>query len=545
MKAVITKHCLARTSAEPCGDACLTRLQDDAAIAALADALGSSRAGRAAAETAVAQILDYYAARPRAWSPARALEEFTVQISRRLFQESAQLYQRPEMLCTLAVVVIEGDALYGLNVGDSAVFVSRGGRLVRLSEPHILDGADQSHVLTRALGLAAEVRPHAFTWAVESGDAILLCSDGVTGVLDETRLGELLAIPASARSIASEARARATPETLDDISAVVIEIVERGPSRAADGARLDVAGPLRAAEPIGDYRLDRPLDDDRRVWLAARADGVRHVLKFPRLEARDDERWRERFLRELWNARRMRDACLVEAFVPPGPVVTCYAMAWHDAPSLADVLKGGRLAVEEVIALGRFLAAAGQFFLRHDAAHGDVKPGNILVLRRGVEPIFKLVDFGSAAPLFSVADRAGTPSYLAPERFAGAPLSERTEIFAMGVTLFQAATGTYPYGEIERFQTPHFAAPRSLAKLNAAVPPWLDGVVHRALLADPERRYQHYSELAYDLAHPDKVEPWPAREPGLIDRDPLLFFKILCVILALLNILQLLLRWFR
>jgi serine/threonine protein kinase len=95
-----------------------------------------------------------------------------------------------------------------------------------------------------------------------------------------------------------------------------------------------------------------------------------------------------------------------------------------------------------------------------------VKPENILVLT-GYDLIrFKLVDFGSITELLSVNSRAGTANYLAPERFHEAPISERTEIFAIGVTLYEALTGTFPFGEIERFQAPHFHAAKLPAVLN-------------------------------------------------------------------------------
>ena len=107
--------------------------------------------------------------------------------------------------------------------------------------------------------------------------------------------------------------------------------------------------------------------------------------------------------------------------------------------------QAGRLAVEDACELAQFLLRTGQFLVRHDLAHGDIKPENILVLRDAADATqFRLLDLGSAAELFSVTSRAGTASYLAPERFRGGALSERTEIFAIGVTLYEALTGTYP-----------------------------------------------------------------------------------------------------
>src|SRR5205814_508874 len=115
-----------------------------------------------------------------------------------------------------------------------------------------------------------------------------------------------------------------------------------------------------------------------------------------------------------------------------------------------------RVSVDEAVALGKFLLKAAQYLLRFDLVHGDIKPENILVLSGYDSVDFKLVDFGSATEIFSTTTRAGTASYLAPERFHETPISERTEIFAIGVTLFEALTSAFPYGEIERFQTPHF-----------------------------------------------------------------------------------------
>jgi serine/threonine protein kinase len=209
-------------------------------------------------------------------------------------------------------------------------------------------------------------------------------------------------------------------------------------------------------------------------------------------------------------------------------------MEFVNAPTLRSVLLKGRLGVEEARELARFLLRVGQFLLRHDLAHGDIKPDNILVIREPNGVSFRLLDLGSAAELFSVTSRSGTPSYLAPERFRGGPLSERTEIFAIGVTLYEALTGTYPFGEIERFQTPRFdTAPRHLTRSNSIIPSWLDAVVLRAIDADVDRRYQTFSEFAYDLAHPEKVSSHHLKNAPLMERNPLLFYKTLSALLFL------------
>ena len=217
-------------------------------------------------------------------------------------------------------------------------------------------------------------------------------------------------------------------------------------------------------------------------------------------------------------------------------------MEFIEAPSLKTLLRSRRLGVDEALALGRFLLAACQYLLQFDLVHGDLKPENILVVSGYDSLLFKLVDFGSVAEIFSVTSRAGTASYLAPERFEGAPISERTEIFAIGVTLYEALTQSFPFGEIERFQTPHFHAAKRPCALNPNLPSWFEAVLLRSLSTRPELRYQNYSEMLFELEHSKQVRPFHSEAQPLLKRDPLRFYKTgFFVLLAFVVLLLLLL----
>ena len=566
-----TGHAVARRDDAPCDDAWLVRERSDTTLAALADGIGSAKEGGPAARRAVEMLADYVLSRPRNWSPRRALADFTAQINRTLHAESLARHGAPELACTLSAVVLEGGRLYGCNVGDSPVFHWRQGRLVRLSESHTVAQPGLAHVLTRAIGLEPHVEPHFFETDLAPGDVVLLCSDGVSNAVSEQRLAELLSRQATARSIVIAARdaGEKNPELRDDASAIVLDLVAS--DRASDPARrpLEVIPVLRAGDRIDGHQLIRPLAGNDRVWLAevspssnsstspkslpfpvstsstSASSPARVVLKFPPADAADTEPLREAFVREARNALRLASPDLVRAWIPEGPALRCYAMEFVNAPTLRSTLLTGRLGVEDARELARFLLRVGQFLLGHDLAHGDIKPDNILVLREPAGVAFRLLDLGSAAELFSVTSRAGTPSYLAPERFRGDALSERTEIFAIAVTLYESLAGAYPYGEIERFQTPRFdTLPRRLSRLNPAVPPWLDSVILRALDADPERRYQNFSEMAYDLANPTRVTSHHRKDAPLLERNPLRFYKILSAVLfvAVLTLLYQVLR---
>lgn len=508
-------------------------------VAALADGVGASCEGGVAARRAVEMLTDHAVTRPRAWSPRRALAAFTAQVNRQLHQEAIERHGAPELACTLSAVVVEGGRLYGCNVGDSPVFHWREGKLRRLSESHAMAEPGLQHVLTRAIGLEPHAEPHFFEIDLADGDQVLLCSDGVALALDEARIALLLGRRAAARAIVAEARAAVAEreELQDDTSAIVLDVIERGRPAGADAQRLEVMAALRAGDVVDGYRLVRSLAASERVWLAEDEAGASLVLKFPPAEAAEAESLRDAFVREAWNATRLGSPDLVRAWAPAEGVLRYYAMEFVRAPTLREVLdSGGVLSVEEARDLGRFLLRAGQHLLRHDLVHGDIKPDNLLVLRPpaagGARTTFRLLDFGSAAELFSVTSRAGTPSYLAPERFHGAAVAERTEIFAIGVTLYEALGGVYPYGEVERFQTPRFdAPPRRLGRLNPAVPDWFESIVLRAIEPDRERRYQNFSEMAFELEQPAKVAPYHRKDASLLERNPVRFYQFLCVVL--------------
>jgi serine/threonine protein phosphatase PrpC len=534
MKITSSAHGVARGPDAPSQDAYRCQDYEGGIIAALADGVGSSREGRAAAARAVAMMVDYYRIRPQAWSARRAMGEFAAQINRVLHQEALQKYATPELVCTLAVIAIEGDRLYGFTVGDSPVYRWRGDTLTLLSAPHTVAEKGMEHVLTRALGLEATVEPTFFESEVENGDLWIVCSDGVSHPLSTEALTALCRRRPSARTLVTTAceavtLAKGSP---DDATAIVLDVVERDWNSGPTRRPLEVLPTLTAQARVDDYTLLKPLQPSGRVWLAQLADGTRHVLKFPPTEAADDEPRRDAFVREMWNASRIKSPDFVHAFIPTIGALRYYVMAYVEAPTLRDILRRGRLQVEETVELGSCLLRASQFLVRHDLVHGDIKPDNILVIRDASTVQFRLLDLGSAVEVFSLTSRAGTPSYLAPERFHGGAISERTELYAIGATLYEALTRVCPYGEIERFQTPRFdTPPRPTPKLNPAVPPWLDCIIQRALCTDLETRYRAFSEMAFELEHPALVTPFHRADAPLLERDPVLFYKLLCLIL--------------
>lgn len=494
----------------------------------LSDGVGSAREPRRCSERVVRLVCDYFQARPLEWSPRKAFERLIDEANSSLFREGCYMDGAPSMQATLAVAFLYGNRLAGINLGDSPVYLLRNGVIQRLSEQHVTHAADGHDVLTNAIGMAESVVPYYFEAELIEGDAVIVTSDGIPSLMTDEVIGEVVSRFGSARMLVQEARNLALESGYDDLSAVVMEVKETSPtSPSADIIKNSPFPDLSKGATLDGYTLLRPMAGNERVWLAEKT-GLRFILKFVPRDADRDESGviRSAFAREAWNACRFKSPYFVEAFMPENQSPHYYVMEYVEAPSLSFLLKSKRLGVGEGIELGRFLCNACQWLLRHELIHGDIKSENILIFRTGDGLGYKLLDLGLAAPVFSNSGVAGTASYLAPERFTGSFTTECTEIFAIGVTLYEMLTGRLPYGAIERFQKPSFSAPHRLSDFNPDVPAWLDAVILKAIAINPDKRFQHFSELLYALEHPSDAPMEVLQWEPLFTRNPLFCYKV-------------------
>ncbi|NPA29852.1 MAG: bifunctional protein-serine/threonine kinase/phosphatase [Epsilonproteobacteria bacterium] len=529
----VTSFGLAKGKEPVSEDFAAVRVMDDLCVGVVCDGVGSARAGGQAARRVVNYMMNNFQTRPRSWSVEKSLQRFIEGINAILYREGIEEYESPEYVTTLSIVVIEGSRLYGANVGDSPIWLYRDGKLQELSFAHVSDEKGMAHVLTQAVGLDERVEPYFFENNLQVGDRLLLASDGLEKVLEPIEIEKKLKLGAA--SLVKVASKKVNDNLPDDTTAVVIEVVGQSQTRALKEQKLPIPTRLQKGDSIDGYRLIKPLIQNGRTWLAEKK-GVKYVLKFPPLEAIDDEKQLDLFVREAWNASRLKAGFFPKAVIPKNRTLRYYVMAYLEGSTLKELTAQKPLPVEDTIALGKFLSGACQYLLKYDLVHGDIKSENIIVLKRHGKRVFKLVDFGSIVEIFSIASRAGTPSYLAPERFKGEPISEQSEIFAIGVTLYEALTRTYPYGEIEPFQTPTFKSPKPVRYFNKAVPAWLESVVMRALERNRERRYEVYSEMAYEISHPDAVRPYFSEESSIFEKDPVKLYKTLFLLSFLVNL---------
>ncbi len=507
------------------------KIFDDIVIGIVCDGVGSALKGREAACRVVEYMINNFKNRPKSWSIEKSIKTFVKNINQILYKEGILEYERSEFLTTLSMVVIYGDRLYGVNVGDSPIFLYREGTLKELSIPHI--ESEGSHILTEAIGAKEDVDFYYFENIIKEGDKILIGSDGLIETLTKKEIKEKIF---DATFLVKYASSKFNHFLPDDVSVVIIDIKSVDKRVELKNQNLPIPTKLKRGEEIDGFLLLESLIANERTWLVKKRD-IKYVMKFPLVEAIENEDILDAFIQEAWNAKRLKAGFFPKSVIPKNRSYRYYIMEYIEGESLEEILKKRKLHIEEAIDLAKFLIKASSYLLKFNLVHGDIKPQNIILKKRGNKSVFKLVDFGNIVEIFSIQNRAGTPSYLAPERLRGTSLNESSEIFAIGVTLYKALSKKLPYGEIEPFSNPIFKKPKRLKELNRNIPPWFEAIVMRAIERDFQRRYAHYSEMDFELKNPDKVKPYFDPELSLIEREPLKVYKIAFIVSFLINIL--------
>jgi serine/threonine-protein kinase len=258
----------------------------------------------------------------------------------------------------------------------------------------------------------------------------------------------------------------------------------------------------------GRYRIMRKLGSGGMadVYLAEDEElGRRVAIKILNDKYAPDDQFVERFRREAKNAAGLSHPNIVSIYDRGEAEGTYYiAMEYLDGRSLKElVVARGPLPIPDAIAATRQVLAALRFAHRKGVVHRDIKPHNVMADADGR---LKVTDFGIARAGVSQMTEAGsiigTAQYLSPEQARGAPVDQRSDLYSMGVVLYEMLTGQVPFtGEspVEIAMKHLSDTPRPPSLLRPDIPPDLDMVVLRALAKNPEDRFQTAEEMDAEL----------------------------------------------
>jgi serine/threonine protein phosphatase PrpC len=515
-------------------------------VAAIADGVGGQKGGRVAAELTVRAFLDGYFSLPGSLGARQAAARALDAINAWVVAQGRADPERAGMATTFTALILSGRAGHCVHVGDSRLYRFREGTLERISEDHVLGCGDFANQLRRAVGMEDPVLIDHSSFPLRSHERYLLCSDGVHGSLRDARMREILSRREASQKTAEDLVAAALESgSADNCTAMVVDILDTPPALEDDlrdfYGDLPILPAPEAGEIVDDYRLEARLANGLYSRLMRAEDlrsGARVAIKFPQPLVAEDRTYRRAFVNEAFVASRVRSPWIGEVIEqPPERQTRLYSvMPFYDGETLERRLtREPPVSYAEGAQIATRVARAVASLHRAGVIHRDVKPDNILLLKDGG---LRLIDLGVARlpqiEDFPPGDIPGTPSYMAPELFAGEAGNESADLYALGVTVYRMFARAYPYGEIEPFSKPRFGAPASLTARRPDLPAWLDAAIARAIAVDPANRYGDVLEFAFEIENGARSgRPAAPRKKSLHEKNPLLFWQGLCAFLLL------------
>ena len=272
--------------------------------------------------------------------------------------------------------------------------------------------------------------------------------------------------------------------------------------------------------------------------------GTPVAIKIPHEEMECDPVLFDRFQREQEIGVAMDHPGVMKVFPAEGHSRIYMAMEWVEGRLLRKILaETKKLPVERAVQIALRIADALEYIHAHGVVHRDLKPENIMV--DGDDRI-KLIDFGIAGKEGSrrltfakLSQVMGTPDYISPEQVKGKRGDGRSDIYALGVMLYEMLTGQVPFRGPNPFAIMNdrlLNNPVPPRELDASISPELQEIIYRALEREPRNRYASAKEFAWDLSHQDQVgvaerpelREWKKRKSPLLRR--ILFYIAMALI---------------
>jgi serine/threonine protein kinase len=261
---------------------------------------------------------------------------------------------------------------------------------------------------------------------------------------------------------------------------------------------------------------------------------------------------------EAWLAKRMQTSRAADHWVtlyaptqlPNGRSASHFYLLydWHSGETLQQALDArGPFSVPQATQLVLHVLKALGALHRQGVIHRDIKPAN---LHLGADGVLRLLDLGVALsgqePQSMRHLHAGTPSYINPEQFGysvkgdGEPQCADTgsDLYALGVTLYQLLTGKLPYGSVLPYQTGrYYRDPIAPSRSQPQVPVWLDRIVLKSVARDHKQRFETAEEFALAIERGASRPLLALQATTLIRRDPAALWKLALAVSALFNLL--------
>ncbi|NYF80325.1 serine/threonine-protein kinase [Granulicella arctica] len=241
--------------------------------------------------------------------------------------------------------------------------------------------------------------------------------------------------------------------------------------------------------------------------------GQQVAIKVPHPEVESDPAMFERFQREAEIGTKLDHPGVMKVYPNPDRTQVYMVMEWLEGRLLRQILnEEKKLSADRAAKLIVGICHALEYIHANGVVHRDLKPENIMV--DSLDNI-RLIDFGIAAnagarrlTFANFSQNLGTPDYISPEQVRGKRGDARSDIYSLGVMLYEMLTGSVPFSGPNPFAVMNdrlLNQPRPPMELESSITPQMQEILYRALEREPKNRYASAREFAHDLQHQDEV----------------------------------------
>ncbi len=529
---------------------------------AIADGISSSDVSQIASKVCVTSFLIDYFSTPESWSVKKSAQRVLASINSWLYSQSKQGLHHYDKnrgyVSTFSGMIIRSQTAHIFYAGDTRIYRLRANKLEQLSEDHRLWVSNEKSYLSRALGMDSQVSVEYESFQIEEGDIFILMTDGVyecvssdfiiyTLQKNEKNFGSV------AKIISDKAYEQGSQDNLTIQLVRINSLADKSVDETHQELRDKPFPPiLEARSSFDGYTIVRILSSSSRshVYLAQDDETKTSVvLKAPSIDLREDRAYLERFMMEEWIAIRLNSPYLVKSYMHTRKRNYLYTIfEFIEGQTLTQwMIDNPKPTLEAVRDIAEQIAKGLLALHRQEMIHQDLRPENIIIDTTGT---VKIIDFGSTRvegimdinTYHEQDNLLGTALYSAPEYFLGKVGTPRSDLFSLGLIVYQMISGKFPYGvQVARCTTKASQKKLKYLPLDSeenSIPIWIDETLKKALQVDPYERYEELSEFLYDLRHPNTKFVNRTRPP-LVERHPVILWKGISFVLFIIILILL------